>query len=350
MRTHPRAGIDARPHQLELSFDGSLTASARLILLGLAADVDRSSPVVTATDRELSDRHGVSERTIRGALAAGERAGWVRRYQRRDMAEAVPVIARRAPPMRARRYVVLLWLLAPAEAAKMRRQPVAGPRPACGADLPAQPGIPAPICRPLACARSDFEQKTYEESTYVPPPSPPPIEQPLFTGLPRPVAERLRRQLEAAAEREARADYVPPPEFWEPAAAAPTRTVRVQVDEMVAACVGPDAEAGIAALLLWLARELRDDKPLSRECWSRGVRQALCSAEGFGRLVDLVVEARRKRYPSRWFSACMAAEARGQPGKKLTPGATDQVPPGASQRLPTRRLAPNHNHTRGVNP
>ncbi len=336
----PRAGAMRRLEvSIELTLDASLSATARIILGALI--VDEPGPVVTPTDRELADRHGVSERTARNALASGERAGWIRRGTWGELLAHFPDLAARVPRVcRPRRFIVLLWLHRGREPATPGRKPAASkPAPSGNPD----PEPPAPDCRPLACARSacsELRTIEREERTFVLPPS---------VGSNPALAAGFARMMAEASERESTPGFVPLPDVWEPPKCKPTPTARMKVEDMVAACVGPDQVAALDALLLWLATELRDAKPLTRSFWARTIPAILSSADGFDELVELIVAARRKRFPARWFSACMA---RGGPSaQKPIPGASRQTSPGIGPRFKSvGATAPEYKYTRRVNP
>ena len=335
-----RAGATKRRLEVsvELTLDARLSATARLILGALV--LDQTGPVVYPTDRELADRHGVSERTVRGALAAGERAGWVRRLNWSDLLSWYPELAARVPRIcRPRRFIVLLWLHRGSDPATPNRQ---SPAPSRAPSGNVDPELPAPDCRPLACARSACSELRTSEirTTFVPPLSPP------MNAVLGPV---WAHAMAAAAERESTPGYVPPPAVYVPPAPPPVHTVRMKAEDMVAACLGPDQAAALDALLLWLATELHDAKPVTRAFWARSIPAILTSADGFDRLVELIVGARSKRFPSHWFSACLS---RGQPeAQKPTPGASYQASPGAGGTKPFDAGGPSeYKYTRRMNP
>ena len=347
-----RAGATRRRLEVsvELTLDPSLSATARLILGALV--LDEPGPVVCPTDRELADRHGVSERTIRSALAAGERAGWIRRS---TWAELSPALAARVPSgvRKCRRFLVLQWLLSSGEAATLRRKLTAGLPVPAGAELPA----PWPeVAVSLACApvSTSSELRTKEERTFVSPLSPP---ENATTGdeawwLARGVgpiqAAKWARLSAATLEEEVQPGFVPPPATWAPKKYTPPPTERMKVEAMVAACLGTDQAAGLDALLLWLATELRDTKPFTRSYWAAKIPAILVSADGFGYVVEVIMAARKKPKPANYLSASLA---RGQPGaQKPTPGATLECPPGVGARIPSSPQAPENKYTRRVNP
>jgi hypothetical protein len=346
----PQAGARRRLEaSIELTLDATLSSTARLILGGLATEDGR--PVVWPTDQELADRHGVCLRTIGAALAAGERAGWIRRFaSRKKLAEISPSVAKRVPRSgrNTRRIIVILWLAPDIQPATYCRQEIAGRAGDTGTQLPAPP---APSCQPLARAPGSASSglRTSEERTFVPPLSPPQDPATLWPETPLKFREGMARLMAAAAAREAEPGFIPAPDVWEPPKPTPAPTARMKVEAMVAACVGPDQAAGLDALLLWLATEFRDSKPLTRAFWSRTIPAILASADGFGALVEMIVGARSKRWPSHWLSACLA---RGQPGaQKPTPGATLESPPGAGARFKSvGTTTPEYKYTRRVNP
>jgi hypothetical protein len=344
----PRAGACRRLEvSLELTLDSTLGSTARLILCGLAAE---DAPVVWPTDQELADRHGVSLRTVGNALAAGERAGWIRRAKdRAEMVELFPELAKRVPRSgrNTPRLIILLWLDAGLPTAPACRQPVANQPVAVSNPLPAPT---APNCQPLACAPGSAfsELRTSEiRTTFVPPLSPPESTS-LIPGWAKILAE--------SAERESRPGYTPAPE-WKPppytggvvGSGKPPAAKRLKVEEMVAACIGPDAQVGLDALVLWLMAELGDvGNAITRASWSRNIPRILETADGFGRLIELILDAGKKPKPANWLSACLA---RGQPSaqKEPTPGASWQASPGAGAKAAQDRGPSQNKYTRRVN-
>jgi hypothetical protein len=331
---------------VELTLDATLSSTARLILGGLSVEDGR--PTVWPTNREIAERHGVSDRTVGGALAAGERAGWIRRVKNRaELVGLAPELAKRVPRggRPTRRLIVLLWLAPGLRPATSCQQQLAGQPLDAGSNLLV---APAATCRSLARAPDSpsSELRTREERTFVPPPSPPGEDlAPLWPNLPVRVRDSLARMMAAAAAAEAVPGFVPAPAVWEPPKPKPTPTVRMKVEELVAACLGPDQAAGLDALLLWLATELHDAKPVTRAFWARSIPAILTSADGFDQLVGTIMDASSKRFPARWFSACVA---RGQPGAQKTD------PRGQSPNVPGDRRcltdSPMSNSTRRVNP
>lgn len=229
---------------LELTLDSALSSTARLILGGLSPEDGR--PVVWPTDRELADRHGVSERTVRGALLAGESAGWISRTSR---AKLSPELARRVPRDRPTRRLIVLHWLSPATSF---RQQVAGQTAVTGRELPVRP---AETCRSLARApvSNSSDELTREIRTTFVASAP---EGEISSHLPAATRELFARSMARAEAEESTPGFVRPtfkvPRYNGGLVGAPPAAKRVKVEEMVTACLGPDSAVAVDALVLWL--------------------------------------------------------------------------------------------------
>lgn len=334
------------PRPQDLALDPQLRFSTRLILGPL---VRSGVPIVALpADRELAQTHGVSERTVQNALQDAEGSRRARRATWSELVAGWPDLARRLPPSqrRRRRYLVLLEdEKVGAEPAPAFRKGAAGCAPRTRTPLPDVHPEPAPAFRHPACApesslRDDLRD---EQRTYV------------ARG---PMADQITRWSARLAEEERQPGWAPAPEVWTPPLPAPSqgnptraasqRARRLPVEDLVAACLGPGCEAALDALLVYLATELGDTKAETRAFWARSIPLVLEAAEGYDRLVNLIVAAKGKGAPANWFSACLS---RGQPGAgaKTDPRGQLTTPPGAGAKANSPlRSAPDQEYIRSV--
>jgi hypothetical protein len=126
----------------------------------------------------------------------------------------------------------------------------------------------------------------------------------------------------------------------------------MKVEELVAACLGPESAAALESLVLWLMVELGDrDNAITRSAWLRSIPRLLESAEGFGQLVELILAAPKKPKPANWLSTCLA---RGRPDasqqKNRPPEPHTTVPRGSAEETNDAGDPSGYKYTRRVNP
>jgi len=289
-----------------------------VLSLGALARAAPGTPAVAPSDRELAELNGVSERTIRAALAEAEAAGALRRMRPAEVRASMPRVAARidqAGGSSARRILFVAWL------------EQAGAAPPAGDSLPVAGRQTAPDCRlqtagrrpvagSLACARASNSD---ERDAPTNPPVRPPAEEtgpPPWSTCPRELLGIVERMTSEIAQAEAAPDYVAPPQYTSPRPPAPPRSRRVELEELLCACLGAEAEAAVELLVARLSRDLRDSKPQTLDHWRRSLPRWLDSADGFERLLELLVEAPKKDRPARWLSKCLSA---GEDGAKNRP-------------------------------
>ncbi|HLW94571.1 MAG TPA: hypothetical protein VKS25_04255, partial [Solirubrobacteraceae bacterium] len=173
----------------------------------------------------------------------------------------------------------------------------------------------APPCAPLACAR-DTALTNYELRDEDDPPVAPQGEIPETI---RQLPPKLRGRMEQVY-RQATAD--PPKELprltprmdaWQApyTAGVPTlghvaRALKAEAMAHLVAIQGPNPEAAVDAMLLFLACALGDTKPESANCWRRHIIPIAATPEGRTWIVDLLELARGMEKPPRYFSKSLA--------------------------------------------